>query len=54
MFEPNYRHILDSAQNREASRLPLYEHIVSYEKIGEIENVDMMSLYEGDEKDIKE
>ncbi|MBQ7916164.1 MAG: hypothetical protein IJ315_05175 [Firmicutes bacterium] len=54
MFEPNYQHILDCAQNREAQRLPLYEHIVSYDKIGEIENVDMMSLYQGDEKDLHE
>ena len=25
-FEPNYRHIVDAAYNREAERLPLYEH----------------------------
>ena len=49
MFEPDYRNILDSAKNIEARRLPLYEHIVSYDKIAEIENVDLMSLYEGDE-----
>ena len=30
MFEPNYHHIVDAALNREPSRIPLYEHIVSY------------------------
>lgn len=54
MFEPDYRNILNTACNLAVARLPLYEHIVSYDKIGEIENVDMMSLYNGDEKDIQE
>lgn len=53
-FEPNCQNIIDAANNIEAKRLPLYEHIVSYEKIGEIINKDMISLYEGDEKDINE
>ena len=25
-FEPNYRHVIDAACNRQAERLPLYEH----------------------------
>ena len=25
-FEPDYRHMVDAAYNREAERLPLYEH----------------------------
>ncbi len=25
-FQPDYRHVVDAARNREASRLPLYEH----------------------------
>mgnify|MGYP005781037391 FL=1 len=54
MFEPDYRNILDSAKNKQAKRLPLYEHNVSFEKIGEIKGVDMMALYNGDEKDIHE
>ena len=54
MFEPNYKNIVDSARNIEAKRLPLYEHNVSYEKIGEIKGVDMMALYNGDERDIRE
>ena len=32
MFTPDYRNILDSAYNREAARLPLYEHVISIEK----------------------
>ena len=28
-FQPDYRHIVNAAYNREAVRLPLYEHIVS-------------------------
>lgn len=54
MFEPDYRNIVKSARNIEAERLPLYEHNVSYEKIGEIYGVDMMSLYNGDDRDIHE
>lgn len=54
MFEPDYHNILNCARNREAVRLPLYEHNVSPEKIGEIMNVDLMSLYLGDDKDIHE
>lgn len=54
MFAPDYRNILDSARNREAVRLPLYEHNVSFDKIGEIENADMSSLFQGDEKDLRE
>lgn len=54
MFKPNYQNIVASAWNREAERLPLYEHLVSYKKIGEIMGADMMSLYEGDDRDIHE
>lgn len=54
MFEPDYRNIMNSAWNREAERLPLYEHNVAPDKIGEITGVDMPSLFEGDDKDIHE
>lgn len=33
-FQPDYRHIVNAAYNREAVRLPLYEHIVSADVIG--------------------
>ena len=54
MFEPDYRNIVNAAQNKEAARLPLYEHNVSMNKIGEIKGVDMKSLFQGDDKDIHE
>ena len=44
MFEPDYRNILDSAFNKEARRLPLYEHNVSFEKIGEIKGVSAQEV----------
>ncbi len=42
MFQPDYRNLVDCAKNKEAVRMPLYEHNVSFEKIGEIMNADMM------------
>jgi uroporphyrinogen decarboxylase len=53
-FEPNYQHIVDAAYNRESKRLPLYEHIVSSDKIGEIIGKDITSLLNGDDSDINE
>lgn len=38
----DYRNLVDCAKNKEAVRMPLYEHNVSFEKIGEIMNADMM------------
>lgn len=54
MFEPDYRNIVKAALNQETARIPLYEHNVSMNKIGEIKDVDMQALYRGDEKDIHE
>lgn len=54
MFQPDYRNVVKCAKNIEVDRLPLYEHNVSYKKIGEITGVDMMSLYNGDDKDLHE
>lgn len=54
MFEPDYRNIVNAARNKEAARLPLYEHNVSMNKIGEIKGVDMQSLFQGDDRDIHE
>lgn len=54
MFEPDYRNVVNCAWNKEAERLPLYEHNVSFDKIGEILGVDMIALYQGDDKDIHE
>ena len=54
MFEPDYRNIVDCAWNKEAKRLPLYEHNVAFEKIGEITGTDMLSLFQGDDRDLHE
>lgn len=54
MFEPDYRNIVDSARNKEAKRVPLYEHNVDFAKIGEITGIDMMSLWQGDDRELEE
>ena len=43
-FQPNYQYVVQAAKNQEADRLPLYEHNVSYKKIGEIMGKDMEGL----------
>jgi len=53
-FQPDYRHILDSAQNREAVRLPLYEHIISDAKMEEILDIKFSPLFGGDDRDLHE
>lgn len=54
MFQPDYRNLLDAAYNREARRLPLYEHIVSFGKIDEINGTTKAPLIEGDGRDLDE
>ncbi len=53
-FKPDYQNIVDAAYNRVPKRLPLYEHIVSYEKIEEILDIPLLPLLQGDENDINE
>ena len=53
-FCPDYRNLVNAASNRSAQRLPLYEHNVSFKKIGEIMGKDLESLYQGDERDVEE
>ena len=53
-FEPDYRNIIDCPCNKEAKRLPLCEHNVAFEKIGEITGKDMLSLLQGDGRDLQE
>lgn len=43
-FQPDYRHIVNAAYNREAVRLPLYEHIVSADVIGKSRERFFLSL----------
>jgi len=54
MFSPNYRHVLDCAWNREPARLPMYEHVISTNKISELENVDLCALEKGNVADLHE
>ena len=53
-FKPDYRNILDCAQNKSPKRLPLYEHIISDKKMDEITNTEFSPLFNGDDKDIHE
>ena len=51
MFSPDYRNTVNAAYNRESSRIPLYEHIIS-EKIMEIiQGKRFSELYNGDYRD---
>ncbi|AKJ65261.1 uroporphyrinogen decarboxylase family protein [Kiritimatiella glycovorans] len=47
-FEPDYRHLVDAAYNREAARLPLYEHGFSVEVMEAILGREVGALFEGD------
>ena len=53
-FEPDYQNIVKAARNEEVSRIPLYEHIVSFGKIGEIIGKDLNALFQGDDADLDE
>ncbi len=52
-FQPDYRHILLSAQNIETSRLPLYEHLISTDIMEKILDKQFSDLYRGDLTDKK-
>ncbi len=54
MFEPDYRNVVDAARNKEARRVPLYEHIVDFGKIQEITGRELVSLSQGDERELEE
>ena len=43
-FQPDYHNLLDAANNREAKRLPLYEHIISNSVMGAILGEDLGRL----------
>lgn len=53
-FEPNYHNIVDAAYNRVPARLPLYEHIISWELMEKVLGVPFAHLYrgEGQDKDV--
>ena len=43
-FQPNYKNILDVAENRKPERLPLYEHIISPMIMGQIQGTEFVDL----------
>ena len=53
-FCPDYRNLVNAAFNRSAQRLPLYEHNVSFKKIGEVMGKDLEGLFQGDDRDVEE
>ena len=53
-FQPDYHNVLNAARNRESARLPLYEHIISQNKMAEIIGYDFTPLWNGDERDLNE
>ncbi|HHV97590.1 MAG TPA: hypothetical protein GXX37_14205 [Clostridiaceae bacterium] len=53
-FIPNYKHIIDAANNRIPERIPLYEHIISDVFMERILNKKFAELLNGDENDKKE
>ncbi|RPF41976.1 uroporphyrinogen decarboxylase [Hydrogenoanaerobacterium saccharovorans] len=54
IFQPDFRNILDAAYNKEAKRLPLYEHKISPKKMEEITGKKFAELYQGNKSDINE
>ena len=46
-FTPDYRHVVDAAENRRPKRVPLYEHGISLSKITEITGDDFAYLLNG-------
>jgi len=46
-FQPDYRHIIDAAYNREAARLPLYEHGFDVTVVEKILNTQIQPLQAG-------
>ena len=54
-FTPDYNNILDASFNREAKRLPLYEHGISFSVVEQITGRKFMNLFSsGDDRDLDE
>jgi len=53
-FEPDYRNILDAANNKRPARLPLYEHFINVEFMEKLKGSKFAELEGGDEADLKE
>ena len=53
-FEPDYRNILDAANNKKSARLGLYEHFINAEFMEKLKGSKFAELEGGDEADLKE
>ena len=53
-FEPDYHHIVAAAYNREAKRLPMYEHCVGDTIVEQVMNRNIAQLRNGNASDINE
>ncbi|MEZ0537461.1 hypothetical protein ACAG39_09455 [Caldicellulosiruptoraceae bacterium PP1] len=53
-FTPDYRNIINAAQNIQVERIPLYEHIISEHIMEEILNKKFVDLYNGNKEEKKE
>ncbi len=51
---PDYRNLMDAANNIEAKRLPLYEHIICFEIMEKILGKNFKDLFNGNYEDKKE
>ncbi len=51
-FQPDYRNILNAANNKRPERLPLYEHIISPNIMEKIMDKKFADLFEGDDDDL--
>lgn len=53
-FQPDYRYVVNAAVNKEAARLPLYEHWIDTGKIEEFYGRSFSGWYNGCERDMEE
>lgn len=54
IFEPDYRNLLDAAFNKEAKRLPLYEHNISAKLMEAVTGTSFAELINGDDAELDE
>ncbi len=53
-FSPDWRHVEAAARNREARRLPLYEHIICHGVMEAVLNQPVAGLFRGSDDDLRE
>jgi uroporphyrinogen decarboxylase len=51
MFSPDYQNIVNAAENKKSSRIPLYEHLISHKIMETIQGKKFADLYNGNYKD---